>query len=327
MREVLLAAITSLSLVGCVGDLSTGGTTGGNDDDDGDTTDPGQNPNPNGVAKKQFEETVYPIISQDWLTSMSGCAGAGCHELGNTPTATQFVAPTVDEGWITITGFTAVVGSFTPTTAGILTKLDLPHNARVYTDAEKQAIIDWLAVEADERANPTGGGGGDPMEPAAESPAQATSRLMNAWSSCLTLADFQAANMGTEWNQMTAGGQACNACHTTGLYGFIVSPIIEGESPPGFYTTLATKKEYMGMWFTPDLTVTGADGKRGKMVINEQAFIGVSQGKAPHATHPTFNALNNDGMDALREWYELTMQKIEASATGNCGETQLNPPA
>src|SRR5690606_24253133 len=118
--------------------------------------------------------------------------------------------------------------------------LDLPHNARVYTDAEKQAIIDWLAIEAEERSNPTGGGGDDPGNPPTESPAQATARLMNAWSSCLTVEDFRSANMDTAWPQIPAQGNACRTCHASGGFGFIVSDVIEGETPPGMYTTIAT---------------------------------------------------------------------------------------
>lgn len=325
MRAVILAAISSLSLVGCVGELSTGPMGG----DQGPVGD-GTNPNPQGnnsVAKQMFDQNVFPIIAADWTATASGCAGAGCHEMGNSPTSTQFVAATPDEGWATINSFTALVGAWTPSTAALLTKVDASHQNRVYSAAERTAITDWLAKEAEERAGGTGPG----PSTGTETPGQATARLMNAWSSCLTVTDFQSANMRQAWQNMTAGGSACETCHSTGAYNFIVSRIVETDpngGPPGFYTTLATIKEYMIMWFTVDLTQTGPDGKRGKIVINEQAFIGVAEGKAPHATHPRFNALNNQGMTALREWYDLTMAKLTAAgATGNCGTTQLNPPA
>jgi hypothetical protein len=324
MRAVL-AVIASMALVACVGQLDTMP-----DDDDNSTgSGSGTNPNPQGSnsqAKKKFEETVWPIISQPNTAGMSGCAGAGCHQIGNSPGSTQFVAQTMDEGWVTVTSFTSVHGNFIPTAAGILTKIGDGglHSARVYTAAEKQAITDWLTLEATERAGGGGGGSGS----GGESPGAASARLMNAWSSCLTLADFQTANMSQAWNGMQAEGNNCNACHNTGYANFIVTNTVQGTTPPGFFTTISTVKEYMMMWFNVDLSVTGPDGKRGKMIINQQAFDGVSKRQAPHATHPSFNSTNSNGMTALRAWYDLTMAKVTAAgATGNCGPTTLNPPA
>jgi hypothetical protein len=293
----------------------------------------GTNPNPQGedsLARQMFEDNVYPIIADKSPTSTSGCAAIGCHMIGNTPGSTQFVAQTKEEGWATITSFTAAVGAFTPATAGLLTKLEIaPHNNRTFSAEQKQAITDWLAQEALERA---GGGGTDPgTGTGTESPGQATARLMNAWSSCLSITDFQSANMKGAWQNMTAGGSACRTCHGTGAYNMIITPIEETDpagGPPGMFTTIATVKEYMIMWFTVDLSVTGPDGKKGKIIINQTAFDGVANGVAPHSTHPRFNSTNNNGMNALRDWYDLTMAKVTAAgATGNCGPTKLDPPA
>ncbi len=327
MRSLLLATIASMGLVGCVGNLEPGpGTPDDNDVGDGS----GTNPNPQGdnsQAKKMFDDNVYPIIASK--TAISGCAAAGCHMIGNTPGSTQFVAQTAQEGWATTTSFTSVVGAFTPSTAAILTKIDAGHNARTYSGPERQAITDWLAQEALERANGGGGGGGGT---GTESPGAATARLMNAWSSCLAVTDFQTANMSNAWNNMTAGGSACRTCHGTGAYNMIITPITEtaadGSGPPGMFTTIATVKEYMIMWFTVDLSVMGPDGKKGKIIINQTAFDGVANGVAPHSTHPRYNSTNNNGMTALKSWYDLTMAKVTAAgATGNCGTTKLNPPA
>lgn len=326
MRSVLLATIASMGLVGCVGELSQPGTPDENDVGDGS----GTNPNPQGMnsqAKKMFDDTVYPIISSK--TAASGCANVGCHMIGNTPGSTQFVAQTAAEGWATTSSFTSVVGAFTPTTAAILTKIDAGHNSRVYTGTERAAITAWLAQEATERAGGGGGGGGGT---GTESPGAATARLMNGWSSCLTVTDFKTANMSNAWNNMTAGGSACRTCHGTGAYNMIITPTTEtaadGSGPPGMFTTIASVKEYMIMWFTVDLSVMGPDGKKGKIIVNQTAFDGVANGVAPHSTHPRFNSLNNPGATALKSWYDLTMAKVTAAgATGNCGPTKLNPPA
>lgn len=324
MRAVLLSAIASMGLVGCVGQLDTGTMPDDNDVGSGSGTNP--NPNPDGVARKMYEDNVYPILSA--TTGASSCAAAGCHMIGNTPASTQFVAQTKAEGWATITSFTSVVGAFTPSTAAILTKIDQTggHQGKTYTTDERKKITDWLAQEVLDRAGGGGGGSGS----GGESPGAASARVMNSWSSCLSLADFDTANMTQAWQGMQAEGNACNTCHNTGYANTIITVTKEtiANGPPGMFTTIGTIKEFMIMWFIPDLTQTGPDGKKGKIVINNQAFIGVSARQAPHATHPAFNWNNSNGKQALQAWYDLTMAKLTAAgATGNCGTTKLDPPA
>jgi hypothetical protein len=321
MRSVLLATvIASMGLVGCVGQL----------DDMGGTTQPGPvgggtnpNPTPNSMAKKMFDDNVYPIISSK--TAASGCAMAGCHMVGNTPGSTQFLAATAADGYATATSYQALVGNFAPAAAGILTQVAAGHNGRTYTAAEQQAITDWLSQEVTERGagGNTGSGGGT-----VETPGAATARLMNEWSACMNITDFNSANMATAWGQMQANnGSRCESCHATGGYGMIVTQVAESDpagGPPGLFTTLATNKYYMIQYFQVDLSQTGADGKTGKIIVNTTSFDGVSKAQPPHTEHPTFNATNNQGMTALNQWYTLTAAKV---AAGGCGPTKLNPPA
>jgi len=322
MRSVLLATvIASMGLVGCVGQL----------DDMGGTTQPpgpvggGTNPNPtpNSMAKKMFDDNVYPIISSK--TAVSGCAMAGCHMVGNNPGSTQFLAATAADGYATATSYQALVGNFTPASAGILTQVAAGHNGRSFTAAEQQSITDWLAQEVTERAGggTTGSGGGT-----TESPGAATARLMNEWSACMNITDFNSANMATAWGQMqTNNGSRCESCHATGGYGMIVTQVAESSptgGPPGLFTTIATNKYYMIQYFSVDLTQPGAGGKMGKIIVNTTSFDGVSKAQPPHTEHPTFNATNNQGMTALNSWYDLTMAKVMA---GGCGTTKLDPPA
>ena len=321
MRSVLLATvIASMGLVGCVGQL----------DDMGGTTQPGPvgggtnpNPTPNSQAKKMFDDNVYPIISSK--TAVSGCAMAGCHMVGNSPGSTQFLAATAADGYATATSYQALVGNFTPASAGILTQVAAGHNGRSFTAAEQQSITDWLNQEVTERGQSggTGSAGGT-----TESPGAATARLMNEWSACMNITDFNTANMATAWGQMqTNNGSRCESCHSTGGYGMIVTQVAESSptgGPPGLFTTIATNKYYMIQYFSVDLTQPGTGGKMGKVIINHTSFDGVARAQPPHTEHPTFNSTNNQGMTALQSFYDLTAAKV---AAGGCGTTKLDPPA
>lgn len=323
MRAVLLAAIASMGLIGCVGQLDDMGTNGNPTGPVGGGTNP--NPTPNSQAKSMFDQNVYPIISSK--TATSGCALSGCHMVGNNPGSTQFVAATAADGYGTATSYQALVGNFTTTSAGILTKVAAGHNGRVFSSAEQKAITDWLNQEVLERGQGGTGSGGTTTE----SPGAATARLMNEWSACMNITDFNTANMATAWGQMqTNGGSRCESCHVTGGYGMIVTQIAETTPTggPGLFTTIATNKYYMIPYFTVDLTKpsvgpTGA-GKMGQVIINTTSFEGVARQQPPHTEHPTFNPDTNQGMTALKQFYDLTMAKVTA---GGCGTTKLDPPA
>lgn len=302
MRPFLLASM--IGLVGCTGQLET------------TPVGPGTNPNPTGtnsIAKKMFEESVFPIIRNPGQAS--DCSE--CHDSsGPSGNITGFVSPTMEDSYATATSYQAVVGNFTPATAMLVTKIAGSHEGRSYTDDQLQTINAWLAQEVAERSS----GGGDPVPP--ETAKSATSRVINQFSACMNADDYKAAGMPNAWNNLTADGSACRTCHSTGAYSMIVNGLVETAAnggPPGMFTTISTNKYFMIQYFTVDLT--GADAT---VVINKTSFEGVSKGLPPHASHPRFNAINNPGMTALKKFYDLTMEKVKA---GNCGPTKLDPPA
>lgn len=301
MRSFLLASM--IGLVGCTGQLETS------------PVGPGTNPNPTGtnsIAKKMFEETVFPIIRNPGQAS--DCSE--CHDsTGPSGNITGFVAPTVEDSYATVTSYQAVVGNFTPATATLLTKIAASHEGRSYTDDQLKQINAWLSQEVAERS-----GGGPVLPP--ETAKSATSRVINEFSACMNVDDYKAANMSAAWRNLTADGSACTTCHATGAYSMIVTGLIETSpngGPPGMFTTISTNKYYMIQYFTVDLT-----GGEAKVIVNQTSFDGVSKGLPPHASHPRFNATNNPGMTALKKFYDLTMEKVKA---GNCGPTKLDPPA
>jgi len=310
MRAVLLA-IASVGLVGCIGSLDSM--------NDGTDVTTGTNPNPTGsasMARTMFETGVYPIIKNGAAASDCSECHDATHPSGNT---VGFVAGTVADAYATITSFQQVVGNFTPAEAGIVTQVNAGHNARVYTADQMTTITNWLAQEVTERS-----ASGTTTSTGSES---ATARVLNQFSSCMTIDDFNAANMATAWGQMTAqNNQKCEACHATGYNGFIATEIAETTTSgtPGLFTTMSTNETYLTPYFTVDLS--GGDSAA-KVIINTVAFMGVSQAQPPHVEHPQFNAMDNDGMTALTTFYNSVMTKVTAAGTGNCGPVTLSPPA
>jgi hypothetical protein len=303
MRAALLAAIASIGLVGCVGELDDGNMGKGV----GSGTNP--NPTPNSMAKKMFEQNVYPIVHNPGSSATSDCSG--CHMAGGAaPTA--FVATDLADAYATATSFGSVVGNFTPTTAGILVKIDGGHNGRSYSTDERQAIVDWLAQEVVERATGTGG------PPPTETPGAATARLLNQWSACMTDANFKQANMAQQWGQMeTNNGSRCESCHATGGNGnFIAS-----EVDTTFFGVVSTNRIYLSQYFTVDLTQGVSNAK---VMVNDLVFQGVSKAQPPHVEHPTFNWNNSGAYNATHSFYTITATGLGACDAAN---TKLNPPA
>jgi cytochrome c553 len=256
-------------------------------------------------ARKLFEDNVYPIVN-------GKCAA--CHSAaGASGNVTAFVATTKTDAYVTAVGYQAIVGDWTPTGAPILLKITSPagHQNLSYTQDEKDKITAWLAKELESRA-----GGGGPVTPTGESPAEATVRLTKEWSGCMQLANFTAANMKA-WGNMNAGNSACKTCHNAGEYGNIADNV---DNP--FFTVISTNKYYMAQYFSADLSKGVADAK---MIINTRSFTGVGSALAPHIEHPRFTLTGSTGLAALQKFYDLTVAaKAKAPGTpGACGPSTL----
>ena len=310
MRTFLMAAIASMTLVGCVGQLDPGPGPGPGSDP-GPGSGSGSNGgsgsgNPQGDAsRKLFNDNVYPVIA----AKCAGCHTSG-HPNGNVTGFVDAVAPTADAfmAYDTVTGYVAAIGNFTPPLANILQKPLTGHQGTSYTAADQMSITDWLNAEVAWR------GATNPPPPVGESPAQQSARLLNEWSGCMTKATFDTANMAQAWGQMqTNNGEACQTCHVSGANGMIAT-----QQSTAMFTVISTNKYYLLQFFTVDQTLTPA-----KIVINKQSFLGVSQGKVPHVEHPTFNAATNQGMTALTKFYNATMTAAAAAPMGVCGPSKL----
>jgi hypothetical protein len=311
MRAVLLAAIASMGLVGCVGELDNGNMGPGPGSGSGVGSGTNPNPTPNSMAKKMFEQNVYPIVHNPGSNATSDCSG--CHSVAGPIAPSAFVATDLTDAYATATSFQAVVGNFTPTTAGILTKIAAGHNARSYSAAEQQAITEWLAQEVVERASSgtTGTTGG-------ETPGAATARLINQWSACMTDANFQQANMAQQWGQMeTNNGSRCESCHATGGNGSFIA----SEVDTTFFDVVSTNRIYLSQYYTVDLSGGVANAK---VMVNDLVFEGVSNAQPPHVEHPRFTWANSGAYNATHSFYTITAGGLGACAASN---TKLNPPA
>jgi mono/diheme cytochrome c family protein len=293
MRTLLLAALSTLSLVGL------GACVGGVDSMPPTNVPPGGTPPGTGTsAQPLFDSDVFPIIK----TKCATCHTAGAPQ-GN---VTGFVAVGAADGYQTAISYTALVGNFVPTNAAILTKIAAGHQAQTYTAIESGKITAWLNAEVTARNVAPGG-------PVNEDPATTTNRLLKEWSGCMSLTNFQTATMATAWGQLqTNNGSTCASCHTNGAQGFMAT-----SDEALFFKTLTENRYYMIQYFNIDGVTTPATAK---IIINTSSFAGVSNHQPPHLEHPSFDPTNNQGMQALQQFYTLTMARKTA---GTCDPPRL----
>jgi hypothetical protein len=233
-------------------------------------------------GKQLYVTTVHSIMT-------AKCGTAACH--GQTiPGIYGWVQADANASYDMITGLPTLVGTYTPATAAILTKVDstVPHYTATYTADDKAKITAWLAAEIADREN-------DPTQPQPIDPIQ----KLREWSGCMSLENFQAANMTQAWGNLTAQQQLCRNCHGTGLYAFMSG---DGQNAQQFFNTITSQRDLLLKYFTVDGT--------GQVVINTAAMqnAGVTlQG------HPRFNPTMNAGMTALAQFHELTLQRQTAA--------------
>lgn len=301
----LLSLIATLGLVGCVGGIEDPGPT------DPGPTDPGPedpaNPGAAAEAKRLYEDNVYDIVKAKCIA---------CHSAaGPVSNTTGFVDPNKPTAHATVLGYQAAMGDYTFAGAPIVTMITgttkTPNHVSLeYTPDEQAKFTAWLEKELEAKV---GGGPTDPQNPPTETPAAATVRLMKEWSGCMKLADFTAANM-TAWGNVNAGGGGqCKTCHALGEFGHIASNTAE----PNFFKYITEDKYYMLQYFSVDLSLGVAQAK---VIINTRSFEGVGNRLTPHESHPGFNPLNNNGMEALEEFYGLAMAHKTA---GTCDPPRL----
>ncbi|MDB4963903.1 MAG: hypothetical protein JWP01_3902 [Myxococcales bacterium] len=307
MRSTLLAALVTVGMVGCVGGIESGGGPDPLESPDGDGNDNGDNPAGSDLtaAKQLFDTGVFPVLE-------AKCSGGACHaETAQGSTLTRFVATDPANGWTIATNYTALVGNYAASAAPILTKVKPGTHQGVtgYTPDEETKITAWLNKEVELR-------NGQPMQPTTpgvETLSAATERVLSEFAGCMSLTNFKTANMAQAWGNLNANNnQQCENCHATGGEGFIAT-----QQEALFYNVVSTKKYFFLQYLTVDLT---GGAEMAKVIMNTVSFKGVSEGLDPHREHPRFNAATNQGMTALKNFYDATMARkaIPAGMPGAC---------
>ncbi len=241
-----------------------------------------------GMARTMYKANVHAITNR--------CTGGACHSVTGVAGGGQsrFADSNADTSYDAVIRAPLIVGTFNAQ-AGIVTKIAGGHNGITYTPAEQSSISGWLAQETKEHMGTNQPPVVDPLE------------VLKKWSGCMTLANFQTAQMAPKWGALSASnGQKCQNCHQAGLYVFIAT-----TNETSFFSTISKQKDYLLKYFTVD----GA----GKVIINTSSFTNAG---VTLATHPHFDPLINAGMTALKTFYDSTLLLSNA---GTCAPPTLVP--
>jgi hypothetical protein len=244
-------------------------------------------PGGGGMAKTLYVNNVHSILNR--------CSGGACHSSDAASAALgKFYLMDASAGYDKITQSPTIIGSGNQafsSIAPIITKIDAGHQGVTYSPAEKTSISNWLAKEVEERKDKT------PSGPPPPDPKE----VLRTFSGCLTLADFNQAQMTQKWSTLAASNnQKCLNCHQGGIAGFVVS------TDSALYFKLVTEQSAQLLkYFTVDSSVTPP-----KVIINTGSFMNAG---VTLAGHPRFDPTTNAGMTALKAWYDLAIAK------GTCG--------
>jgi hypothetical protein len=278
MRPILFAVCVLASA--CVGQL---GNTTPDDDDDG--------PGPAGAAREIYINDVHPVMAR--------CTGIACHATDATASAAigKFYTADPGAGYTAITAAISIVGQYNEI-APILTKIDAGHQGITYSGGERSSILAWLAAEAEERAD---SGQPPPVDPVA---------LLNTFSSCMTIEQFDLAGMAEAWGGLGASnGQACVNCHQAGAFGFTVS--LDSQLFFGIISSsLSQNLKYFSV-------------ANGKVVINMGALTNAG---TAIPDHPPFDPVNNAGMPALQAFYNAVDAATIQAGPAGCGAPKIVGP-
>ncbi|HEY5924320.1 MAG TPA: hypothetical protein VIV11_21735 [Kofleriaceae bacterium] len=146
------------------------------------------------------------------------------------------------------------------------------------------------------------GGGGDQPDAGTRGPDATTIDLkavFRQWSGCMTLTNFQTANMATAWSQLTTSdNKQCQNCHDQGQYNFIAT-----DDEAAFFAGITQHSSLMAMYFRVDAATM-------KVEINTASFASANA----KTGHPRFNTMSNIGMTALTTFHTATAANTACEA-------------
>jgi hypothetical protein len=277
MRRLFLLSTILLLSAGCVGSIGDENPGGDGGDDDNDDT-------PEKMGETVFKRDVHP--------TMLKCSSAGCHDRTAVSAAlSKFYDADADLSYDAVIMSPSLVGTFS-SIEPIITKIEAGHQNITYTPDEKSKILNWLSIETEERK-------GDTPTPTVDPKA-----LLREWSGCMSLENFNTANMTQAW--ATLGGdddRLCMSCHQGGLGFYIVN------TPQTFFDVLSSTSAFLVKYFSVSTV-------ENKVVVNTGSFENANK----IAGHPTFPVKTNPGFLALEEFYTLTATR---KMMGQCDQPRL----
>ncbi len=239
-----------------------------------------------------FAATVQPILHR--------CAGAACHTGSGTPL--KFLgSDDPGDDYQSILGYPSVTGGYEPSLAMVLVKIEPgTHNGMRYSEAERSAIVDWLAAEKAARAGDDGGEEAPPV----------VGDALEIWSGCMTVASWNQAAMGSWANKPTDDGDVCATCHADGAYRFNTADDSDQMFEMNRYPL------YIIGFFTVGVTTEGDEA----VVPASDKLVRMGNGST---LHPRFGTGPGDPyFAAMARFYSLTR---DVQFAGQCGPP-VTPP-
>jgi hypothetical protein len=121
--------------------------------------------------------------------------------------------------------------------------------------------------------------------------------VFRQWSGCMTMTNFQTANMMTSWSTLaTQDNKQCLNCHQHGEFNFLAT-----DDEAAFFTGLSQRSYLMAKYFTVDIETE-------KVVVNTGSFKNANT----IVGHPKFNVMNQ-GVTALTAFYDMTVANTACS--------------
>ncbi len=277
----LAALAMAVGSAACVGSLDP--MPPGDDEPDPDPTET--------LGRTMFEADVAPMLT---------AACAACHVGAIDGVPLKFLGNAGAAGYYTaVINEPSVTGGYEPGLANMLNKGEHDGgSARAWTATEKNAIVEWLLTEAEERGVvPV-----DPPTPGTTTPTTSREALAQ-WSSCMSIDDWNS-SLVYQWADKGSDRGQCMSCHNQGAGGFYAADdqneMFEMNRFELYITTFFTA--------TPVNIANPSEGYR--VVVNEAKL----RAKANTVGHPSYNPDGNQ-MGYLQNFYTLTEAR---RAAGNC---------
>jgi hypothetical protein len=305
----ILSALAALAIAGSPAGCSLGdvsGPTVGDGDGDGDG-DNGDGDGTTDEGAEIFENDVKPLIAT--------CAGEACHS-GTFAQPLKFLGTgSPADYYSSIVTFASVTGNFDPALANMILMVKDPvHQASApiavpWSSEQEDLIANWLLFERDAR----GIDGEDPIdEPEPGAAPTSTEAAFAQWAGCMSRENWDLANMGN-WANKGSDEGPCRGCHNQGAYRFFAN----GENARMF--DMNRTELYILSFFKAAVDDEGAVSVVPAVSKFERMSLGT-----PITNHPEFNSSpDNNQMESLQQFYELTLADLEA---GNCGPAEFYVP-